>query len=400
MKHPDDTYSAASNAFLVPYACVPEQSRGRLHPETEDPGRSVYQRDRDRIIHSTAFRRLEYKTQVFVYHEGDHYRTRLTHSLEVAQLSRSVARALRLDEDLAEAIALAHDLGHPPFGHAGEDALKEAMHPYGGFDHNAQTIRILTRLESRYAKFDGLNLTWECLEGIAKHNGPLGKDIPRALEEYNRQHDLELNSWPCLEAQVAAQCDDIAYQSHDIEDGLRAGLFTLDALETHPLVGPILKETRKEYGDVEEGRLTHEVHRRMINRMVNDLINTTLKAIEAQKISDVGSIRAAGEVLAQLSETMRQDNAAIRAFLFEHMYQHYRVNRMTNKARRVVRALFDFFLNDPTCLPTSWYRKTEGKDTRETAVIICDFIAGMTDRFALKEYARIFDTSYKLLGEN
>lgn len=384
---------------LAPYACHPNASRGRLTPEPECGMRTPHQRDRDRIIHCAAFRRLEYKTQVFVNHEGDHYRTRLTHSLEVSQLARSLSRCLKLNEDLAEALALAHDLGHTPFGHAGEDALHEAMLPYGGFDHNAQTIRILTLLEQRYAAFDGLNLTWETLEGIAKHNGPVTGDpkpIPRALKQYAARHDLELNTYASLEAQVSSFADDIAYHNHDVEDGLRAGFFTLDDLAHLPLLGELIKSVRAEYADVTVQRQSHEIIRRMINRMVADLLDTTRANLAAANVKTVDDIRHLGRPIAAFSEEMTRTNAVIKAYLFENMYRHYKINRMTSKAARVLAELFDFFLDEPECLPTMWRQAVKGADENRKAETVADYIAGMTDRFALEEHAKIFDPRVRI----
>ncbi|MDE3061416.1 MAG: deoxyguanosinetriphosphate triphosphohydrolase, partial [Pseudomonadota bacterium] len=346
---------------LAPYACHPEAGRGRLHPEEESNTRSCFQRDRDRIIHSTAFRRLEYKTQVFVNHEGDHYRTRLTHSLEVSQMARGICRSLGLNEDLAETLALAHDIGHTPFGHAGEEALAEMMEPFGGFDHNAHCLRIMTALEQRYAEFDGLNLTWETLEGIAKHNGPLirrtgaslfgklmGKPVaptlPRAIAEYNTRHDLELEDFASGEAQVASLSDDIAYNNHDIDDGLRAGLFTLEDIQEVETFGAIFREVRSYYPGIEPPRLTHEVIRRLINRMVTDLIEETRRNIEAGHVEKPEDIRKLGKPLVAFSAEMQEANAALKEFLMENMYRHYKVNRMASKAKRVVKDLFQFFL--------------------------------------------------------
>lgn len=380
-------------AHLAPYAVHPTKSRGRLISEGEDGMRTPHQRDRDRIIHSVAFRRLEYKTQVFVNHEGDHYRTRLTHSLEVSQLARGIARSLRLNEDLAEALALAHDLGHTPFGHAGEDGLDAAMKEWGGFDHNAQTIRIVTQLEHRYADFDGLNLTWETLEGIAKHNGPVVGALPRALKDYASQQDLELYTHASMEAQVAAISDDIAYNNHDIDDGLRAGFFKLEDLELLPLLGDIIKEVRAQNPMLSPQRHSHEVVRRMINRMVGDVLESTRANIAKHRIDSPDTVRHLGLQVVHFSPEMDMVNKSIKSFLFKHMYRHYKVNRMTSKARRVVAELFSFFHQEPTCLPNVWYAQTDGKGTQRTAEVIADFIAGMTDRFALEEHARIFDVS-------
>jgi dGTPase len=381
---------------LADYACRPEESRGRLHPEPESPSRSAFQRDRDRIIHSTAFRRLQYKTQVFVYHEGDHYRTRLTHSLEVAQIARTISRALGLNEDLAEALALGHDLGHTPFGHAGEDALGQVMQPFGGFDHNDQTLRILTRLERHYADFDGLNLTWETLEGAVKHNGPLtgqpgGKPLPSTIAEYIAQHDLELATWPAAEAQTAAMSDDIAYNNHDIDDGLRAGLFTVRDLDDVPLVGPVFREVAARHPGLEEARLVHESIRRVIDRMASDLIAETGRRLAEARITSADEVRRLGAPVVAFSETMRANDRALKAFLFERMYRHYRVNRMASKARRIVEELFSLLLREPECLPTEWRLHTAGAATAGTARVVADYIAGMTDRFALDEHRRFFD---------
>lgn len=376
---------------LASVACTPEASRGRLFPEAESNTRSCFQRDRDRIIHSTAFRRLEYKTQVFVNHEGDHYRTRLTHSLEVSQMARSICRSLGLNEDLAETLALAHDLGHTPFGHAGEDGLGEAMAPFGGFDHNGHTLRLITSLEQRYAEFDGLNLTWETLEGIAKHNGPLVGVVPRAIAEYNVRHDLELSTYASLEAQVASLSDDIAYNNHDIDDGLRAGLFSIADLEEVPSIATLFHEVKKRYPDISEPRLIHESIRRVINRMVTDLITTSRENIAASGVKTVEDVRRLGRPLIAFSDAMMQQNRMLKAFLMQRMYRHYKVNRMAAKAKRVVGELFTFFLAEPECLPTGWRMLTDAAGTQKTAMVAADFIAGMTDRFALDEHRRIFD---------
>ena len=382
-----------TNPALASYAALPEHSRGRLYPEPDSASRNAFQRDRDRIIHSTAFRRLQYKTQVFVYHEGDHYRTRLTHSLEVAQIARSLARALGLNEDLAEALALAHDLGHTPFGHAGEEALDAAMQEHGGFSHNDQTLRILTSLERRYADFDGLNLTWETLEGIAKHNGPLppGKTPSETVTDYVARHDLVLDEWPSAEAQVAGLADDIAYDNHDIDDGLRAGLFTTEDLKDVALVGPILAEVKSRNIKIEEPRLIHETVRRMIDRMVSDVVVETRRRIAAGKVKTPADVRRQKKALVAFSETMREQEKGLRKFLFDHMYRHFRVNRMSEKARQVVTDLFGYFSRQPDALPAEWRDAAARATTRGAARIIADYIAGMTDRFALDEHRRIFD---------
>ncbi len=398
----------ATQSALAAYACNPAESKGRLFAEEDTNTRTAFQRDRDRIIHSTAFRRLEYKTQVFVNHEGDHYRTRLTHSLEVSQLARSISRTLGLNEDLAETLALAHDLGHTPFGHSGEDALSEVMEPFGGFDHNAHTLRIITSLEHRYAGFDGLNLTWETLEGIAKHNGPLirknsaslfGKilnrtpapSMPRVIAEYNARHDLLLDTFPSAEAQVASLADDIAYNNHDIDDGLRAGLFTLQQIEQLEFVGRIFREVRTRYPGIEEQRMIHESIRRLINRMVTDLITQTAQNLKHENIEHVDDIRKLGKPVVSFSPAMTEANLELKKFLMENMYRHYKVNRMASKAKRVVRELFQFFLTEPQCLPSQYNKIAGAPKSATTAFVVSDFIAGMTDRFALDEYRRVFD---------
>ncbi len=385
------------------FACRPEESRGRDVPEPESPTRSCFQRDRDRIVHAGAFRRLKYKTQVFVYHEGDYYRTRLTHSIEVAQIARSISRSLGLNEDLAEAMALAHDLGHTCFGHAGEDALKAAMAPYGGFDHNEQTFRVLTLLERRYAEFDGLNLTWETLEGIVKHNGPLtgphtgraaekDEPVPATVAAYCRdRRDLELATFASAEAQVAALSDDIAYNNHDIDDGLRAGLFSLDDLRDLPLVGPVLAEVEARYPGLEEGRVIHETVRRLIDHMVTDLLAETRRRVEQHRPDSAAAVRALAAPLVAFSDGMRQNDRALRTFLFARMYRHYKVNRMTTKARRVVRELFEHYLARPDCLPDEWQLQARDLPEKERARLVADYIAGMTDRYALDEHAKNFD---------
>lgn len=379
------------------YACKPELSRGRLFDEPDSATRTCFQRDRDRIIHSAAFRRLEYKTQVFVNHEGDFFRTRLTHSLEVSQIARSVCRSLGLNEDLGETLALAHDLGHPPFGHAGEDALKDMLEPYGGFDHNAQSLKVVTTLEAHYAEFLGLNLTWETLEGVVKHNGPMvtperpASDLPRAVAEYNAKHDLELDTFASAEAQVAAIADDVAYNNHDLDDGLRAGLFTIEDLADVPLAGPIFANVRKTYPDLDDSRVTYEAIRRMIGDMVEDLLAETRGRLQDLDPKSPDDIRAHSKPVAGFSESMRANDAALKKFLFDNMYRHYKLNRMTSKAKRVVKELFKLLVKEPECLPSEWRVLTRGADAAETARIVADYIAGMTDRFAFDEYQNLFD---------
>lgn len=380
-----------SSQFLVDYACQPSKTRGRLLDEGESSNRTPFQRDRDRIIHSMAFRRLEYKTQVFVNHEGDHYRTRLTHSLEVAQLARSMARSLNLNEDLAEACALAHDMGHPPFGHAGEEALQEAMASSNGFDHNAQTLRLMMVLEQRYAEFDGLNLTWETLEGIAKHNGPVDNPHP-TLVTCNELYDLHLSTYASAEAQVAALADDIAYHNHDIDDGLRAGLFEVEDLLPLPMVGQIFRDVIKKYPLLSRQRLACEGVRRIINMMVVDLLEETHRNLSNLSLKSVDDIRRQKQAVVDFSSEMQSVHRQLRKFLTERMYRHYKVNRMTSKARRVILQLFEIFNDEPNCLPTEWYRKVEASESdADKMTIIADYISGMTDRYALQEHSRLFN---------
>ena len=384
--------SFSSQRGLAPYAVQADASRGRLHAETPDRTRSPFQRDRDRIVHSRAFRRLQYKTQVFIFHEGDHYRTRLTHSIEVAQIARSIARRLRLDEDLAEALALAHDLGHPPFGHAGEDALDAAMRTHGGFDHNAQSLKHVTQLERRYAAFDGLNLTWETLEGLAKHNGPV-RAPTQYIAEYDFRHSLDLASHASAEAQVAAIADDIAYNNHDLEDGLRAHLFSIEEVAELPLPGAALDEVKLEHPGVAVGRLAPEMVRRVISRMIQDVVAESQARIEALDPADADAIRAAGRPVVGFSPSMAEANKAVRAFLFERMYRHWRVNRTVGKCKRVVQMLFQLLHGSTQMLPPEWRARAGEPGTPRAARVVCDYIAGMTDRFALEEYKRLTDPS-------
>ncbi|MGB1027809.1 MAG: deoxyguanosinetriphosphate triphosphohydrolase, partial [Rhodospirillaceae bacterium] len=339
---------------------------------------------------------------VFLYNDGENYRTRLTHSLEVAQIARSICRVLGLNEDLAEALALAHDLGHTCFGHAGETALKDCMAEFGGFDHNAQALRVVTKLEQKYAEHDGLNLTWECLEGLVKHNGPvLGPNgekadrLPLAISEFDQTYPLELSSHAGPEAQVAALSDDIAYNAHDIEDGIRARLFETDAIEEVPLLGPILGQLRERYPKLETSRLIHETTRRLITAMVDDMIAETTRRIAAEKPDSVEAVRALGKPLVAFSKTMVENDKSLKKFLFSNMYRHYKVNRMTSKARRVVRDLFGLLSVEPGLMPPDWSRRCEAVGTAKTNRVVCDYIAGMTDRFALDEHARLFNPSVK-----
>jgi len=374
---------------LATYASNPAKSRGRLFVEPEYSMRTAFQRDRDRIIHSAAFRRLQYKTQVFVYHEGDHYRTRLTHSLEVAQIARSICRTLRLNEDLAEALALAHDLGHTPFGHAGEEILNHLMQPYEGFDHNAQALRVITLLEHRYADFPGLNLTWETLEGAVKHNGPvLTNPLPLATAEYIASHDLELHTYAGPEAQVAALADDIAYDNHDIDDGLRAELFPLEALAQIPLIEPILSEMQDRYKQLDREILAHETVRRLIGTMVDDVINESGQRLRNSRVESVEDIRALPEAVIGISDRMKESQGTLKQFLLNEMYRHPKVNKMTDLARRVVSDLFHLYTTKPGLLPDA-----RGNTAPNSVRRVADFIAGMTDRFALKEHRRHFGES-------
>jgi dGTPase len=380
----------------APYRADFTRSRGRRWAEPESRSRTPFARDRDRIIHASAFRRLKEKTQVFVAHEGDHFRTRLTHSLEVAQIARSIARALGLDDDLAEAIALAHDLGHPAFGHAGEEQLDECMHAFGGFDHNVQTFRVVTELERRYPAFAGLNLTWEMLEGVVKHNGPvsdrLNRPSWRAVAEYDRDYPLETDGWASAEAQVAALADDIAYNNHDVDDGVQAGLFDMDELAETPLIGPVIRAARQDYPGLEPRLLRLEAVRRMIGVMVDDVMATTLDQAKASGVDSPEAVRALGKPLVAFSPDMAEDLLALREFLHTRMYRHYRVNRTRSQARRVLREMFDLFLREPDVLPGGWadqVRSADGQAAR--ALVVCDYIAGMTDRFAIEEHRKLFN---------
>ncbi len=383
------------------YACDPAASRGRFLAEPASPTRSEFQRDRDRIIHSTAFRRLKHKTQVFVHHEGDHFRTRLTHTIEVSQIARALARALGLDEDLAEALALSHDLGHTPFGHTGEDALDACMKPWGGFDHNAQALRIVTRLERRYADFDGLNLAWETIEGLVKHNGPLldasGRPTARhaahgvagAILEFDAQWPLGLSTHASAEAQAAAIADDIAYDAHDIDDGLRAGLFDLQDLRTVPFLADILAEIDAKWPGLERVRVIHELGRRVITRMIEDVIGESERRLEG--LGSVDDVRAAGRAVVSFSPDAETADRTIKAFLFTNMYRHASVVAVRKQADRVLRDLFEAFATEPDRMPAEWSQGIGALEPASRHRRIADYIAGMTDRFALQEHRRLFD---------
>jgi dGTPase len=381
-----------SQTQRAPYAEAPEQTEGRRFFEPPSRTRTPFARDRDRIIHATAFRRLKEKTQVFVAHEGDHYRTRLTHSLEVAQIARSLAHALRLDDDLAETIALAHDLGHPPFAHAGEDELVVQMADHGGFDHNVQSFRVITELENRYPQFDGLNLSWETVEGVIKHNGPVAHRLDEPAWSVVRPYgsggeagwDLRLGTFASLEAQCAAIADDIAYNNHDVDDGVQAGLFTLHDLAEVPLIGPMLTEARRDWPGIDERMLRIEAVRRMIGVMVEDVLAETARRIEEDRIASTEDVRTAKRTLVDFSRPMHADLAVLRKFLFERMYRHYRVNRTRSQARRVLSQLFALFMAEPEVMPPEWGLPAMTEDRTLRARAVCDYIAGMTDRYAIE----------------
>ena len=398
---------------LASYAADASHSRGRLYPESNSPTRSEFQRDRDRIIHSTAFRRLAHKTQVFVPHEGDHYRTRLTHTIEVGQIARALSRSLRLDEDLAEALALAHDLGHTCFGHTGEDALEEAMADFGGFDHNAQALRIVTRLEKRYARYDGLNLAWETLEGLVKHNGPLlekdGQPIPRyraggipgAILEYDAQHHLDLSSFSSCEAQAAAIADDVAYNAHDIDDGLRAGLFDIPDLKAVDFLRDIVNEIERLHPGLERARVIHEITRRVITLFVEDVISEARRRLAEAAPDSADAVRALPRAMVTFSEAMTAADKSIKAFLYPHMYRHERVMKVRREAHEVVRRLFEGLFAAPERLPAGEWREAGVKlagagDRPRLARLVCDYIAGMTDRYALAEHRSRFGSAPEL----
>jgi len=382
------------------YAASALPSRGRKFPEPDCPTRSPFQRDRDRILHSTAFRRLIHKTQVFVFHEGDHYRTRLTHSLEVAQIARTMSRQLRLDEDLAEALALAHDLGHPPFGHAGERALDRLMAAFGGFDHNAQSLRVVMALERKYLKFDGLNLTWESLEGLAKHNGPIVDDMHEPVRKVIRSlepwQSLEPSRWASGEAQVAALSDDIAYVTHDIDDGLRAGLLTLDDLRDAPLTGGIVAALPAAEAPGIRSRLTYEVTRRMITLLIEDVVRESRGRLAALAPASPDDIRAAGDAVVAFSPSVAADLKLLKTFLMERVYRSRKVMDVMETAEADIGRLFARYLADPSALPEAWRVAQEGLSDRKRARVIADFVAGMTDRYAIDQHGRLFDGTPEL----
>jgi dGTPase len=383
------------------YACRPDQTRGRLHDEPDSRFRNAFQRDRDRIIHCSAFRRLKYKTQVFVYHQGDHYRTRLTHTLEVAQVARTLARALMVNEDLAETVALAHDLGHTPFAHLGEDTLSLCMKPFEGFDHNDQSLRVLTHLEERYPSWRGLNLTWETLEGVVKPNGPVTKiDLPYTLKHFQKTADLELNTYASLEAQVAALADDIAYNNHDVADGLYAGLFTLDDVCTVPIFGGLVQDVKNQWTGISQKLLITEAVRRMLGAMAVDVLDETQRRLKDINPQSPDDIRHAGRQLVAFSDDMLTQVDELRAFLRERMYHHFTLNRMRHKVGKIVGDLFGAFMGEYQLLPDEWQDAVvqSGGGNNETlrARVVADYIAGMTDRFAIEEHRRLFQVSEEL----
>jgi len=379
------------------YASNPWNSRGRMIDEVESPTRTPFQRDRDRVVHSTAFRRLNHKTQVFFSHESDHYRTRLTHTIEVAQIARAFARALKLDEDLSEAVALVHDFGHTPFGHTGEDVLDELMKPHGGFDHNVQALRVVTKLEHRYAEFDGLNLTFETLEGLVKHNGPLidkhevGHDLPETVRHYCALHDLQLASHASLEAQAAAIADDVAYNTHDIDDGLRSGLLTLDGLRAVPLVDAVISSVDEQYPHLDEHRRAHEVTRRVMTTMVEDVIRTARARITESNVDSVDGVREAGKTLVCFSDTMARHEKELKSYLFANLYRHKNVMRVRRQAEDVIRDLFGHYMENPIDMGVRWVQKISQLDEKGRALRVADYIAGMTDSYALAQHRRLFD---------
>lgn len=387
---------------LAVYASRSSESRGRLYPEVPSKTRGDFERDRDRIIHSTAFRRLKFKTQVFVYHEGDHYRTRLSHSIEVAQVARSLARLLRADEDLAETCALAHDLGHTPFAHVGEDALKECMTPYGSFDHNDQTLRVVTLLEKKYPHFDGLNLTWESLEGLVKHNGPVIKKGKKpkfeiTLNALKDEMDLLLGTYASIEAQIAGLADDIAYNSHDLDDGFSARLFTLDDMEEVEWVAAIIHAKRKEFPGLDEDLLAQEVIRDVMGMYIHDVLAESKRRIAALKPTCADDVRHASGMTIGMSDAMQKRDRALRDFLWAHFYRHHQVSRLRLKSFRVVQDLFGAFMSNRRCLPPVWLKQVENTPKGWDPVIwharsVADYIASMTDRLALLEHRDLFDT--------
>ncbi len=385
---------------LAAYASKPEETLGRVHEEPESRHRNAFQRDRDRIIHASAFRRLKYKTQVFVYHEGDHYRTRLTHTLEVAQITRTLARAFMVNEDLAETIALAHDLGHTPFAHIGEEFLQDAMEPFGRFEHNDQSLRVLTTLERKYPKWNGLNLTWETLEGVIKHNGPVHGAPHIAARELQEKMDMRFTTYASMEAQVAALSDDIAYNNHDVEDGIRAGLFSISDIEEVPLIQRVITDIRNKYPGIEQRYLIQELKRDMIGVMADDVLAQTRENLAKVKPESPEDIRMCGMQVVAFSPEMFEDVQKLRSFLYNRMYRHYSINRIRIKVERIVGDLFEAFHKNYQLFPDNWQRRVEEAgavdDEQLRARIVADYIAGMTDRYAIREHERLFDLYWDL----
>jgi len=401
MAQQNDAHKMAIGFGYAPraaFASHPQQSHGRLMAESSSLTRSAFQRDRDRLIHSNAFRRLKHKTQVFIAYDGDHYRTRLTHTIEVSQIARALARALRLDEELAEAIALAHDFGHTPFGHAGEEALDRVMTPFGGFDHNAHSLRIVTKLEHRYGAFDGLNLTWETLEGLVKHNGPLmgpyatSRPLPYPIAEFNASFDLSLDQFAGPEAQCAAIADDIAYNAHDVDDGLRCGFLDMEALHTIALTQPLIDTITTRYHELELTRFAYEVVRQQITLMVEDVIGESFSRLETLAPNRVEDIYAAKKPVIAFSEKMNTQEKELKAFLFENLYFHPEIMARRQQGEAVIARLFETYMNDPALLPPDWLK--EGQETireeKNCARIVGDFLAGMSDHYALHTYQQLF----------
>lgn len=386
--------------MLQNYACRPKNSRGRVYPENTTPYRNEFERDRDRIIHSNAFKRLQYKTQVFVNHEGDHYRNRLTHSIEVSSISRSLCKALALNEDLAEAVALAHDLGHTPFGHAGEDILNECMKDYGGFSHNAHAFKILTSIEQKYAAYDGLNLTWEVLEGIVKHNGPIEKnsversDAYAYIFKYDQKHKLDLDKYSSAEAQIASLSDDIAYICHDLEDSIKAEIINYSDLQEIEFIDRYLHEIKKDYSNIHENRLIYELVRKLTHHFIKSLLFQTRENIEHYKIEKEQDIRDLNKQVVEFTPEVNEEVKHIKQFLKNKVYHHHKVAAVCLQSKNVVKSLFKLYVDNIDLLPFSWQHMIEGSNEQEKMSIIADYIAGMTDRFAIKQYQAFFNLNF------
>lgn len=380
--------------MLAPYACDPSKTKGRLYKEPSTNYRNEFERDRDRIIHSKAFRRLQYKTQVFINHEGDHYRNRLTHSIEVATVARSIANTLNLSSDLAETVALAHDLGHTPFGHAGEEALDECMKDYGGFSHNAHTLKILTKVEKRYAAYDGLNLTWEVLEGIVKHNGPMINNIPVYIKEYNLQNGLDLGRYSSAEAQVASLADDISYISHDLEDSLGAKIIDFNHLSEIKFIDKYINDIRSQYKEISSSRLTYEIVRKLTSELVTDLLKQTNDNLKKEGITTTGEIRNLGKQIVDFTDQTKERINEIRHFLYNKVYKHNKLTSMTLKCQKIIKELFKLYMGNIDLLPFDWKALITKQDESFIAGIVADYIAGMTDRFAIQEYQELYSCNF------